>query len=115
MKGKKERVKHFIERFENIDPFNPVPKFHFGSHYSNPGIILFYLIRLFPFTKGAIELQNGSFDLPDRLFYSIEETFKNSMEDNSDVRELIPELFYQPESLININNENFGIQQNGVR
>jgi hypothetical protein len=61
-------------------------KFHFGTHYSSPGIIYHYLVRLSPFTEGAIELQSGRFDLPDRLFFSMEDSFKNCTTEYSDVR-----------------------------
>ena len=64
--GSKERIQTFLDRYQNYDPFNPVPQFHFGSHYSSPAIILQYLIRLAPYTQGAIQLQSGKFDLPDR-------------------------------------------------
>ena len=113
--GSDERTKTFMERFENLDPFNPVPKFHFGSHYSSPAIILQFLIRLCPFTVGAKELQSGKFDLPDRLFYTIEESFKGATEEISDVRELIPEFYFLPDFLINEEKLDFGVQQTGQR
>jgi len=64
--GNQERIDTFKERFENADSFDPVPPFHFGSHYSSPAIVLQYLIRLAPFTQGSIQLQSGRFDLADR-------------------------------------------------
>ena len=39
------------------DPEMGIPKFLYGSHYSSGGITLFYLVRLEPYTKLAIELQ----------------------------------------------------------
>lgn len=33
---------------DQADP--EVPPFHYGSHYSAAGVVLFYLIRLEPFT-----------------------------------------------------------------
>ena len=113
--GSEQRINTFLERYENTDPFNPVPKFHFGSHYSSPAIILQYLIRLAPFTQGAIQLQSGKFDLPDRLFYSMEESFRGATEEISDVRELIPEFYYLPDFLINKDKLNFGVTQTGHR
>lgn len=38
----------------------------------------------------------------------MEEAFKSASEDISDVRELIPELFYLPELFLNVNREDFG-------
>ena len=34
-----------------------IPKFHYGTHYSSAAIVLYYLIRLAPFTQHAIQLQ----------------------------------------------------------
>lgn len=53
------------------------PKYYYGSHYSSPAIVFHYLIRVKPFTKGSKKIQNGVFDLPDRLFYSIDNMIKN--------------------------------------
>ena len=36
--------------------------FHFGSHYSNPGVISYYLIRIQPFSRIAYNLQGYNFD-----------------------------------------------------
>jgi hypothetical protein len=46
-------------------------RFHCGSHYSNPGIVLHYLARLSPFTDGLVELQGLNLDNPDRIFHSL--------------------------------------------
>ncbi len=64
--GSQERIETFRERFESVDEFDPVPPFHYGSHYSSPAIVLQYLIRLAPYTQGSIQLQSGRFDLADR-------------------------------------------------
>ena len=55
--------------------------------------MLFYLIRLEPFTTLAIRLQGGFFDHADRLFHSVAETWAHLVEsgNSSDVKELIPE------------------------
>jgi hypothetical protein len=59
------------------------------------------MIRVNPYAEGAMQLQGGKFDIPDRLFTSIADSFKNATSEMSDVRELIPEFFYMPEFLIN--------------
>jgi hypothetical protein len=43
------------------------------------------------------------FDVADRQFHSIPQTWKLLMENPNDVKELIPEFFYFPEFLKNIN------------
>ena len=79
----------------------------FNTHYSNSIYTSNYLMRLFPLSFTAIELQGKGFDSPNRLFYSIEETLYNISSQKSDLRELIPEFFYLPEMFMNINNINF--------
>lgn len=88
--------------------------FHYGSHYSSAGIVVHYLIRLQPFTDQALSLQGGSFDVPDRLFYSIKTAWESSQTTAGDVKEMIPEMFYLPEMLKNVNNFPFGTRQDQI-
>lgn len=111
--GNTERLKYFKDRYANFPHDSSEPAFHFGSHYSNPGIVLSFLIRLFPYSEGAKELQGGKFDLPDRIFRSVVEAYSSATEDISDVRELIPEFFFLPEILVNREQFNFGRTQQG--
>jgi hypothetical protein len=88
------------------------PPFHYGTHYSSAMIVTSYLIRLQPFVHSYLLLQGGSFDHPDRLFYSIERAWSSASRDNmTDVRELIPEFYYLPEFLLNQNGYDFGVRQ----
>lgn len=106
------RLRDFVERFESFcDASMDIPPFHYGSHYSNAGIVLHYLLRVEPFSTLAIDLQGGRFDCPDRLFFSIHDCWLSSMESMSDVKELIPEFFYCPEMFLNSNNFNLGVRQ----
>ncbi|XP_011034742.1 PREDICTED: uncharacterized protein LOC105132766 [Populus euphratica] len=107
-----DRLKKFQERYSSFD--DPViPKFHYGSHYSSAGTVLYYLARVEPFTTLSIELQGGKFDHADRMFSDIAATWKGVTEDMSDVKELVPELFYLPEILTNENSIDFGTTQLG--
>lgn len=47
-------------------------------------------------------------DHPDRIFYSVQQSFNHSLNDFSDVRELIPEFYSMPEMFKNQNFINFG-------
>lgn len=38
-------------------------------------------------------LQNGRFDHPNRLFHNISDTWRNCLQSDSDVKELIPEFY----------------------
>ncbi|CAL0324546.1 unnamed protein product [Lupinus luteus] len=107
-----DRLKKFQERYSSFD--DPViPKFHYGSHYSSAGTVLYYLVRVEPFTTLAIKLQGGKFDHADRMFSDISATWNGVLEDMSDVKELVPELFYLPEVLTNENSIDFGTTQLG--
>ncbi|GME28908.1 hypothetical protein GTA08_BOTSDO12235 [Neofusicoccum parvum] len=109
-----QREAEFKERYQTFaemsDGTNPV--FHYGTHYSSAMIVTSYLIRLQPFVQSYLLLQGGSFDHADRLFDSIEKAWSSASKDNmTDVRELIPEFFYLPEFLKNMNGYNFGQKQ----
>ncbi|XP_075088788.1 BEACH domain-containing protein B isoform X2 [Nicotiana tabacum] len=107
-----KRFEVFEDRYRNFcDP--DIPSFYYGSHYSSMGIVLFYLLRLEPFTALHRNLQGGKFDHADRLFHSIGGTYRNCLSNTSDVKELIPEFFYMPEFLINSNSYHFGVKQDG--
>lgn len=105
-----ERAEAFKERYASFAEMDDTtPAFHYGTHYSSAMIVTSYLIRLQPFVHSHVLLQAGSFDHADRLFYSIQKAWLSaSKETPSDVRELIPEFFYLPEFLTNINAYNFG-------
>ncbi|TYH42906.1 hypothetical protein ES332_D11G093500v1 [Gossypium tomentosum] len=107
-----ERLKKFQERYTSFD--DPViPKFHYGSHYSSAGTVLYYLVRVEPFTTLSVQLQGGKFDHADRMFSDVGATWNGVLEDMSDVKELVPELFYLPEMLTNENSIDFGTTQLG--
>ncbi|KAL6578417.1 hypothetical protein OROMI_010745 [Orobanche minor] len=107
-----KRFEVFEDRYHNfVDP--DIPSFYYGSHYSSMGIVLFYLLRLEPFTALHRSLQGGKFDHADRLFQSIEGTYRNCLSNTSDVKELIPEFFYMPEFLMNSNSYHLGVKQDG--
>ncbi|KAI5861060.1 beach-domain-containing protein [Durotheca rogersii] len=105
------RQSDYQSRYSTLAEIGETP-FHYGTHYSSAMIVASYLIRLPPFVQSFILLQGGSFDHADRLFFSIEGSWKSSSQDNgSDVRELIPEFFYLPDFLTNVNGYNFGERQ----
>ncbi|CAJ2641153.1 unnamed protein product [Trifolium pratense] len=107
-----KRFEVFEDRYRNFcDP--DIPSFYYGSHYSSMGIVLYYLLRLEPYTSLHRNLQGGKFDHADRLFHSLEATFRNCLTNTSDVKELIPEFFYMPEFLLNSNSYHLGVRQDG--
>ncbi|CAL0329601.1 unnamed protein product [Lupinus luteus] len=107
-----DHLKKIQERYASFDD-PAIPKFHYGSHYSSAGTVLYYLVRIEPFTTLTIKLQGGKFDHADRMFSDISATWNGVLEDMSDVKELVPELFYLPEVLTNENSIDFGTTQLG--
>ena len=109
-----ERQAEFRDRYQSFAEMGDhnSPPFHYGTHYSSAMIVTSYLIRLQPFVQSYLLLQGGSFDHPDRLFYSIEKAWSSASRENmTDVRELIPEFYYLPEFLLNSNGYDFGSRQ----
>ncbi|XP_072898011.1 protein FAN isoform X2 [Hemitrygon akajei] len=90
----KERLLRLLSRYREM----PEPKFMYGSHYSSPGYVLFYLVRAAP--EYMLCLQNGKFDNADRMFNSFAETWKNCLEGATDFKELIPEFYGTSSSFI---------------
>ncbi|KAE8601969.1 hypothetical protein XENTR_v10013848 [Xenopus tropicalis] len=123
----KEKEDRYIDNYKYLedeyckgdredDPMPPVQPYHYGSHYSNSGTVLHFLVRMPPFTKMFLAYQDQSFDIPDRTFHSMKTTWRlSSYESMTDVKELIPEFFYLPEFLVNREGFDFGLRQNGER
>ena len=86
----------------------------YGSHYSTAvGTVLHYLLRLEPFTSQHVAFQDGHFDVPDRLFFSIPATYHMCTTSISEVKELIPEFFFLPDMFRNVSGYTFGVTQDG--
>ena len=109
-----DREREFRERYQTFAEMGDdnTPAFHYGTHYSSAMIVTSYLIRLQPFVKSYLLLQGGTFDHPDRMFFSIEGAWRSASRINmTDIRELTPEFYYLPEFLANVNNFDFGTRQ----
>jgi len=108
------RLEKFDERYKTLLEMEEIP-YMYGSHYSNIGTVLHYMIRLEPFSQYLIEFQGGKFDVPDRVFHSVDQSWLlSSRQSHSDVKELIPEFFYLPLYFENLNNFDLGIRSNDV-
>ena len=71
------------------------------------------MIRVEPFTTLHIQMQSGRFDVSDRIFTSIKQLYDTAMTNTNDVKELIPEFFFMPEMLLNLNNFDLGFTGKG--
>ncbi|KAK7504327.1 hypothetical protein BaRGS_00004631, partial [Batillaria attramentaria] len=121
----KSRERKYMDNYEFLrqEMMKPGPEevmrvepFHYGSHYSNSGTVLHYLVRLPPFTRMFLAYQDRSFDIPDRTFHSIRTSWRlSSFDSSTDVKELIPEFFFLPEFLTNNEGFDFGYRQSGER
>lgn len=56
------RLEQCLQRYKYFDD-PKIPKFHYGTHYSSAGAVLFYLMRLEPFTSYFTQLGGGKFDV----------------------------------------------------
>lgn len=69
-----ERLERLKDRYTNMSLPSDSQRFLYGSFYSNPGFIVYFLCRLHP--QLSLCLNGGRFDHPDRLFHSIIDTWK---------------------------------------
>ncbi|KAL3135309.1 hypothetical protein ABBQ32_007505 [Trebouxia sp. C0010 RCD-2024] len=88
------------------------PPFLYGTHYSCPGYVMYWLVRAAP--AHLLRLQNGRFDVADRMFYSIPASWESVTNNPADVKELIPEFFLSNGSfLVNSERLPLGLRQTG--
>ena len=80
----------------------------FGSHFSNSMYVSHYLGRIFPYSLTLVEIQGDGFDIADRLFIRIQNSFYTACSEKCDLREIIPEFFTLPEMFLNINSLELG-------
>jgi len=106
-----------VERYDALagEADAQLPAFHHGSHYSTPGGVLHWLLRLQPFSQLHVALQGGRFDVGDRLFCSVPGAWAGAWSNASDVRELTPEWFCAPEFLLNQQRLPLGRTQAGAQ
>lgn len=87
--------------------------FLYGTHYSAPGYVLYFLVRTMP--EHMLCLQNGKFDAPDRMFHSISNCYSCVLSNHADIKELTPEFYnpyYEHDYLLNIHGLQLGSTQN---
>ena len=113
------RLDKFIKKYHSLSGSNTEEDsgtaFMYGSHYSTGGgVVLHYLVRVEPFSTLHRTLHGQSFDVPDRLFSSIENTWRQCSRDSpTEVKELTPEWFTDPRFLECNPNLNLGRRING--
>jgi len=108
--GGGKRLEQSIQRYHEGDAMTE-EKYFSGSHFSNPGIIIQYLVRIPPFLDGLIKFQSGKLDCADRMFSSLISSYNLALTEVGDMRELIPESIILPEMYKNNLKVNFGETQ----
>lgn len=107
-----ERLEGFLARYETMRD-GPIAPFLFGSHYSSAGVVVHFLVRVEPFASRHVRFQGTSFDNPDRLFISLGDSWTSARSGQGDVRELVPELFVDPDTLRNADRLPLGERMEG--
>jgi factor associated with neutral sphingomyelinase activation len=104
-----EKLEQFSKKYWDMKMNNSTAEiaFYYGTHYSNPAYVIYYLTRAFP--QFQLQIQNGSFGPPDRMFNSIKDCWYYTYSFGNDVKELIPEFYNSDgEFLLNIHNIQLG-------
>lgn len=89
------------------------PPYFYGTHYSNPAYVIYFLTRAFP--QFQLQIQNGSYGPADRMFNSLKDCWNYiySSTMGNEVMELIPEFYHSSgEFLMNIHNIQLGKPKN---
>jgi len=96
-------------KYRMIEAGDPNNFYLYSSYVSCPLSVFMYLIRIEPFTNQHVEIQGGKFDHPARIFSSIGDSYRLVTTFLNDYRELVPEFFFLPEFLTNLNNYDLGV------
>ena len=104
--NKEESEVDLIKHLQNFK----VMKCYFNNHYSTSAYILYYLVRLTPYTYLQIDFQSGKFDVPERIFSSYK-NYNLALVTSNENREIIPEFFHNYEFCINLNYNFIGKMQ----
>lgn len=86
-----KRLTYFRERMEGM---SAEERFLYGTHYSTPAYVIYWLLRAMP--ERMLRLHNGNFDHGPRLFRSVLDSWESVNESTASLMELIPEFFVLP-------------------
>ena len=85
------KLNGFRDKYNDAKEDNEIPYFY-GTHYSNPTLVIFFLARSHPLFN--LRLQAGGFGPADRLFQGLNLTWETAYNPGTDdVMELIPEFY----------------------
>lgn len=94
-----KRAQHYEETYnESLEP----NKYYYGCHYSLPGAVFWFMMRIPPFSYFLWDMNEG-WDDNQRMFYSVNESYLSaSVINQTDLKEPIPEIYSVPEVYENI-------------
>ena len=105
-----KRAQHYDDTYEE----SAEPKYFYGCHYSLPGAVFWFMMRMPPFNFFLWDLNEG-WDDSQRVFYSIHESYLSASSTNqTDLKEPIPEIFTVPELYVNGSNLTLDEDKNNV-
>ncbi|KAA0704104.1 Neurobeachin Lysosomal-trafficking regulator 2 [Triplophysa tibetana] len=105
-----KRAVFYAEHYETWED-DGTPPHHYASLYSTAASVLFWLVRIEPFTTFFLNGNDNKFDHPDRTFSGIARSWRSCQRDTSDVKELIPEFYYLPEMFVNSSGYDLGMRE----
>ena len=106
-----QTIEEYKKQLENLEEGEETEEkeypSHFQVHYSNAAFVYYYLMRLNPYGRDLIKLQNYHNENPNRIFSSFQ-SLEKILKAEVDNRELIPDFFCYFDFLINLNCSYFG-------
>ena len=124
------RLRHYLQNYETMCEMHKevevsapdvnglsdqIPPYFYGTHYSAPlACVLYFMVRMEPFTQLHVSMQDNHFDMSDRLFFDADVTCHCCLENLPEVKELIPEWYSDVSFLCNGNRQDFGTRQNNA-
>ena len=91
-----ERARKFDAIYEDS-----YPQYYYGTHYLHYGVVVYFMFRIDPFSIFSFILHRG-WDNPQRIFSKVSETWLSaSAKSQSDVKELVPQMYKVHDYLTN--------------
>lgn len=100
-----QRAKETYKATSPIDGSQQLPAYHYSNPYSHMLSVLYFLVRLSPFTNAALggsddgKNTSGNGNALTATFNSIDDAYRMSTTDERRAFELTPEFFYLPDFL----------------
>ncbi|OHT03897.1 hypothetical protein TRFO_28739 [Tritrichomonas foetus] len=92
------------DRLSKLNECYKITETFFHAAPSNCFLVAYYSIRIQPFTQLSMRLNDGKFDVHERMFNSYE-TFLRIRADNVECKEVIPEFYSFPEIFMRLNTQ----------